>query len=56
MVTGIGVIAPGGVGREAFWERITGGRPAVRRISRFDPSEYRSRIATECDFDRPSQA
>jgi minimal PKS ketosynthase (KS/KS alpha) len=51
VVTGIGVIAPGGVGREAFWERITGGRPAVRRISRFDPSEYRSRIAAECDFD-----
>jgi minimal PKS ketosynthase (KS/KS alpha) len=55
VVTGIGVIAPGGVGREAFWERITGGRPAVRRISCFDPAEYRSRIAAECDFD-PAEA
>jgi len=51
VVTGVGAVAPGGVGREAFWARITGGRPAIRRITRFDPAEYRSRIAAECDFD-----
>jgi minimal PKS ketosynthase (KS/KS alpha) len=51
VVTGIGAVAPGGVGREAFWQRVTGGRPAVRRISRFDPAPYRSRVAAEADFD-----
>ncbi|MFE2427331.1 beta-ketoacyl-[acyl-carrier-protein] synthase family protein [Streptomyces sp. NPDC059373] len=51
VVTGVGAVAPGGVGREAFWDRIVGGRPAIRRISRFDPTEYRSPIAAECDFD-----
>jgi minimal PKS ketosynthase (KS/KS alpha) len=51
VVTGVGVIAPGGVGREAFWAEITAGRTATRRITFFDPSNFRSQIAAECDFD-----
>lgn len=51
VVTGIGVVAPGGVGREAFWEMITAGRPATRRITFFDPAGFRSQIAAEADFD-----
>jgi minimal PKS ketosynthase (KS/KS alpha) len=51
VVTGVGVIAPGGVGREKFWEMITAGRTATRRITFFDPSGFRSQIAAECDFD-----
>ncbi|MEV4893292.1 beta-ketoacyl-[acyl-carrier-protein] synthase family protein [Nonomuraea sp. NPDC055795] len=50
-VTGLGVIAPGGVGREEFWNRIVDGKPAVRRITAFDPSPFRSQIAAEVDFD-----
>jgi minimal PKS ketosynthase (KS/KS alpha) len=44
-------MAPGGLGREAFWERITSGRPAIRQISSFNPAPFRSRVAAECDFD-----
>src|SRR5882757_2964200 len=51
VVTGIGVVAPGGNGRDAFWSLITSGQPAIRRISFFDPSPFRSQIAAECDFD-----
>ncbi|TMR09807.1 beta-ketoacyl-[acyl-carrier-protein] synthase family protein [Nonomuraea turkmeniaca] len=51
VVTGIGVIAPGGGSREEFWQRITGGKPAIRRITAFDPEPFRSQIAAECDFD-----
>jgi minimal PKS ketosynthase (KS/KS alpha) len=51
VVTGIGVIAPGGGSRRAFWERITSGRSAIRRISSFDPGRFRSQVAAECDFD-----
>jgi minimal PKS ketosynthase (KS/KS alpha) len=51
VVTGIGVIAPGGAGREPFWALITAGRTATRRITFFDPSGFRSQIAAECDFD-----
>ncbi len=51
VVTGVGVVAPGGVNREAFWETITSGRTATRRISFFDPAGFRSQIAAEADFD-----
>ncbi|WP_333768855.1 beta-ketoacyl-[acyl-carrier-protein] synthase family protein [Streptomyces sp. IBSBF 2435] len=50
-VTGIGVVAPGGVGVPAFWDLLTSGRTATRGITRFDASAFRSRIAAECDFD-----
>ncbi|MEU1277173.1 beta-ketoacyl-[acyl-carrier-protein] synthase family protein [Streptomyces sp. NPDC005805] len=50
VVTGIGVIAPGGSGREEFWARITGGKSAIRTVTCFDPAPFRSRIAAECDF------
>ncbi|MBY8870328.1 beta-ketoacyl-[acyl-carrier-protein] synthase family protein [Micromonospora sp. PLK6-60] len=51
VVTGIGVVAPGGATRDRFWKTITEGRTATRRISFFDPSPFRSQIAAECDFD-----
>jgi len=50
-ITGIGVVAPGGVTRESFWEQITAGRTATRKITFFDPSGFRSQIAAEADFD-----
>jgi minimal PKS ketosynthase (KS/KS alpha) len=50
-VTGIGVVAPGGVTRKAFWSMLTEGRTATRRISLFDPAPFRSQVAAECDFD-----
>ncbi|MCP2341085.1 beta-ketoacyl-[acyl-carrier-protein] synthase family protein [Actinomadura rupiterrae] len=51
VVTGIGVVAPGGVGTKAFWQLLMDGRTATRTISLFDASDFRSRIAAECDFD-----
>jgi minimal PKS ketosynthase (KS/KS alpha) len=50
-ITGIGVVAPGGVTRESFWNQITAGRTATRRITAFDASGFRSQIAAEADFD-----
>ncbi|SHJ36548.1 minimal PKS ketosynthase (KS/KS alpha) [Nocardiopsis flavescens] len=51
VVTGIGVVAPGGIGAAAFWDLLTAGRTATRGITLFDPAGYRSRIAAEVDFD-----
>ncbi|WP_314177997.1 beta-ketoacyl-[acyl-carrier-protein] synthase family protein [Streptomyces winkii] len=51
VITGIGVVAPGGVGTKQFWELLTDGRTATRTISLFDATDFRSRIAAECDFD-----
>jgi act minimal PKS ketosynthase (KS/KS alpha) len=50
VITGLGVVAPGGTGVKAFWELLTSGRTATRRISFFDPSPYRCQVAGECDF------
>jgi act minimal PKS ketosynthase (KS/KS alpha) len=54
-ITGIGVVAPGGIGLKAFWELLTAGRSAIREISLFDATGFRSRIAAECDFDPRSE-
>ncbi|WUH89365.1 beta-ketoacyl-[acyl-carrier-protein] synthase family protein [Streptomyces sp. NBC_00433] len=51
VVTGIGVVAPGGATRKAFWQLITDGRTATRRISLFNPAQFRSQLAAEVDFD-----
>ncbi|MEE1740395.1 beta-ketoacyl-[acyl-carrier-protein] synthase family protein [Streptomyces sp. BE147] len=50
-VTGVGVVAPGGIGAPAFWDLLAAGRTATRGITLFDPAGFRSRIAAECDFD-----
>jgi minimal PKS ketosynthase (KS/KS alpha) len=51
VITGMGVIAPGGTGTKAFWEMLTAGRTATRRITFFDPEPYRCKVAAESDFD-----
>ncbi|WP_290062365.1 beta-ketoacyl-[acyl-carrier-protein] synthase family protein [Amycolatopsis solani] len=51
VITGMDVLAPGGAGRKEFWDLLVSGRTATRRISFFDPSPFRSRVAGECDFD-----
>ncbi|GGR87283.1 actinorhodin polyketide putative beta-ketoacyl synthase 1 [Streptomyces nojiriensis] len=51
VVTGMEVLAPGGVGRDNFWSLLSEGRTATRGITFFDPSQFRSRVAAEIDFD-----
>ncbi len=53
-ITGIGVVAPGGVGTKEFWTCLTDGRTATRRITFFDASPFRSQVAAEVDFDAAS--
>lgn len=51
VITGIGVLAPGGIGAKNFWSLLSDGRTATRGITFFDPSSFRSRVAAEIDFD-----
>ncbi|TSB26779.1 beta-ketoacyl-[acyl-carrier-protein] synthase family protein [Streptomyces benahoarensis] len=51
VITGIGVVAPGGIGVKNFWSLLSGGRTATRGITFFDPAQFRSRVAAEIDFD-----
>lgn len=51
-VTGFGVLACNGMGKDAFWEALQAGRSGIRRIERFDPSPYPCQIGGELwDFD-----
>lgn len=50
-ITGIGAITPIGTGADALWDGVRRGESAVRRISRFDPSDFPSQIAAEVAFD-----
>ncbi|WP_073948911.1 beta-ketoacyl-[acyl-carrier-protein] synthase family protein [Streptomyces kebangsaanensis] len=51
VITGMEVLAPGGVGVENFWNLISEGRTATRGITFFDPKPFRSKVAAEVDFD-----
>jgi 3-oxoacyl-[acyl-carrier-protein] synthase II len=52
VITGMGVIAPNGIGIDNFWDSLVHGRSGVRRITHFDASSYPSQIAAEVpDFD-----
>ena len=47
VITGIGPITPIGITRDGFWSGLQQQRSAVRSVSRFDPSQFRSHNAAE---------
>src|SRR5881392_3183160 len=47
VITGMGVLAPNGVGLEAFWDSLLQGRSGIGRITLFDASNLKSQIAGE---------
>jgi 3-oxoacyl-[acyl-carrier-protein] synthase II len=47
VVTGMGVLAPNGIGLEAFWDSLVAGRSGVGKITHFDPGAFKSQIAGE---------
>jgi len=49
VITGMGVIAPNGIGIDNFWDTLAHGRSGVRKITCFDASSYPSKIAAEID-------
>jgi 3-oxoacyl-[acyl-carrier-protein] synthase II len=54
-ITGIGVVSPNGMGKEAFCRAILAGKSGVKRITRFDPACLPVQIAGEIpDFDELS--
>jgi 3-oxoacyl-[acyl-carrier-protein] synthase II len=53
VVTGMGIIAPSGIGVDALWSTLRRGDSVVRPITRFDVSGYPVRIAAEVPDFRP---
>jgi len=52
VVTGVGLVTALGVGTEETWEGLCAGRSGVAAITRFDTTQFPTRIAAEVkDFD-----
>ncbi|MBN2516518.1 MAG: hypothetical protein JXC33_10865 [Deltaproteobacteria bacterium] len=54
-ITGIGVVSPLGVGKEAFWENVRKTKSGIKRITHFETSSFRSNIAGWIDDFDPGQ-
>jgi 3-oxoacyl-[acyl-carrier-protein] synthase II len=52
VVTGIGCMTSLGHDTPTFWESLTKGRSGIRRVTRFDPVDFPSKVGSEVvDFD-----
>jgi len=52
VITGMGVVSPNGIGKQAFADAVLSGKSGVKKISRFDPSSLPVHIAGEIpEFD-----
>jgi len=52
VVTGLGLVTPAGIGKEAFWSSLVEGKSGVGKISKYDMSGYPVQIGAEVkDFD-----
>jgi 3-oxoacyl-[acyl-carrier-protein] synthase II len=54
VITGLGAVAPNGVGTEAFWNALVAGRSGIDHLRRFDASAYPSQIAGEVKGFQPT--
>jgi len=52
VITGLGVVAPNGIGKDAFWEAVVEGRSGIDWVRSFDASDLYCQVAGEVrDFD-----
>jgi len=54
VITGMGVVAPNGIGVDNFWDSLVHGRSGVKEILQFDVSSYPSKVAGEVEELVPS--
>ncbi|MGH7674658.1 MAG: beta-ketoacyl-ACP synthase II [Gemmatimonadales bacterium] len=53
VITGVGAVTPIGTGVDGLWAGLAARQSAVRAVTRFDPTPFRSRIAAEIPDFRP---
>ncbi|MBF0483654.1 MAG: beta-ketoacyl-[acyl-carrier-protein] synthase family protein [Candidatus Omnitrophica bacterium] len=52
VITGVGVVAPNGIGKEKCWTAMINGVSAIRKVTEFDMSMFNTKIAAQVrDFD-----
>ncbi|MEW6606380.1 MAG: beta-ketoacyl-ACP synthase II [bacterium] len=47
VITGLGIVAPSGIGKREFWENSIKGESYIGKITRFDASKFQCKIAGE---------
>jgi 3-oxoacyl-[acyl-carrier-protein] synthase II len=55
VITGIGVVAPNGIGKDEFWANCAAGVSGIKPITLFDVSKYRCRYAGEISNFQPAK-
>jgi len=53
VITGLGVIAPNGIGKQEFWQALKEGRSGIKAIKRFDTNEFKCKQAGEIQGFKP---
>lgn len=52
VVTGVGIVSPNGIGKEACWRGMINGVSGIKRVTEFDVSMFNTKIAAQVrDFD-----
>jgi len=52
VVTGVGIVAPNGIGKDACFQAMVDGKSGVQRVTEFDVSQFNTKIAAQVrDFD-----
>jgi 3-oxoacyl-[acyl-carrier-protein] synthase II len=55
VITGLGIVSPIGIGKDAFWQNLIAGKSGVDYITAFDPSPYPCHVAAEVKDFRPAE-
>jgi 3-oxoacyl-[acyl-carrier-protein] synthase II len=51
VITGIGILSPIGIGKDAFWDGLIQGHTGFKEITLFDTSKFNVHVAGEIDLD-----
>jgi len=54
VITGLGVVAPNGIGKDDFWNALITGKSGIDYITAFDPTPYPCQVAAEVKNFQPS--
>ncbi len=54
VVTGLGILAPNGIGKDAFWQANLAGKSGIKSLTRFDTSQFQTKIAGQIDNFNPT--
>ncbi|MEK6922310.1 MAG: beta-ketoacyl-ACP synthase II [Nanoarchaeota archaeon] len=55
VITGLGVVSPIGIGKEVFWENLISGKSGVKKITKFDTTNFACKIAAEVPEFNPEE-